>query len=228
MKVAIIGANSDVAQAAIPLFLEKGCEVMAFAHKPEELSKLNCDVKTLNVRNLDLAIFDGYEPDIVVFTAGRLGENTPLTNPALNDEILEVNFTALVPIVSYFAQQFKQKQKGVIVGVSSVAALRGKSSSVIYSAAKAGWDSYLAGMRNYLNKDQVRVVIIRPGYIQTKMTKGFQLNPLLTASAEQVAAKIVKHSLSGNRNVVVVKAIWRPIMCIVTSIPERIFKRMSL
>jgi decaprenylphospho-beta-D-erythro-pentofuranosid-2-ulose 2-reductase len=228
MKVAIIGANSDVAKAAIPIYLKSACEVVAFAHKPEELSGLNCEIKQMDVRNLDPAIFEGFDFDIVVFTVGRLGENLPLSNQALTNEIIEVNFTALVPMVSYFGQQFKEKKKGVIVGVSSVAALRGKSSSVVYSAAKAGWDSYLAGMRNYLYKDQVRVLTIRPGYIDTKMTKGFKLNPLLTASAEQVAAKIVKHSLSGNRNVVVVKAIWRPIMCIVTSIPERIFKRMSL
>lgn len=228
MKVAIIGANSDVAQAAIPLYLKMGCELIAFAHKPDELSQFNCEIRALDVRTLDLTVFEGVEPDIVVFTVGRLGENSPLAQHNMNKEILDINFNALVPIVSFFAQQFKQKQKGVIVGVSSVAALRGKSSSVLYSAAKAGWDAYLAGMRNYLCNDNVRVLTIRPGYIQTKMTKDFKLNPVLTASAELVASKIVKHSISGNRNIVVVKAVWRPIMWLVTSIPERLFKRMSL
>lgn len=226
-KILIIGANSDVGLACAQLYREKGHHVVLAGHKPEELPA-GFDQLPLDVLNYSESQLQGIHPEIVVFTAGRLGENEPALFTEQGKEVLTVNFTALTGIASFFAHEFQEKGKGVIVGVSSVAADRGKGSSVMYSAAKAGWDAYLAGLRNYLYPKGIRVITVRPGYIATKMTAHLQLPGILTASPGQVAAVIVRHSLGGQRNVVYVKAVWRPLMWVIRNIPEWIFKRLKL
>lgn len=226
-KILIIGANSDVGVACAQLYREKGHHVILAGHKPQELPA-GFEQLPLDVLNYSESQLQGIHPDIVLFTAGRLGENEQVLFTEHGKELLSVNFTALTGIASLFAQEFLEKGKGVIVGVSSVAADRGKGSSVMYSAAKAGWDAYLAGLRNYLYPKGIRVITVRPGYIATKMTAHLQLPGMLTANPEQVAAVIVRHSLGGQRNVVYVKAVWRPVMCVIRNIPEWLFKRLKL
>lgn len=229
-RVLIIGANSDIALSAGKMYLNKGCEVMFAAHKPEELpvwavKKVKTDVRNI-IETLDVLKNDSY--DIVLYAAGKMATNEECLNPAVAAEIRAINFDAPTTLLAYFAEQMRAQGKGVLVGISSVAADRGKSSHHLYGASKAGFDSFLAGLRQDLNGTGVRVLTIRPGYVATKMTAGMDLPKLLMASKEQVAQKIVRNSLAGNRNVIYVKSIWRPLMWILRHIPEVIFKRKKL
>lgn len=225
-SVFIIGANSDVGIRCAEYYRAAGCNVVLFGHKVNELPQ-GFETHFLDVAQPDLSVFEGKPVDLVLFTAGCLPDNETAFSGETLQNALAVNFTGNVEIAGYFAQRFSEQKNGTIVGVSSVAAVRGKGSNVIYGAAKAGWDNYLSGLRNYLFHKGIRVLTIRPGYIATKMTAGMPLPKSLTASPEEVAKVIVRHSLNGKRSIVYVKPVWRLIAFIVKHLPEAIAKKLK-
>jgi len=228
-RIIIIGANSDIGMACATEFLNLGHAVTLAGHQPEKFPEnpafkhLFLDVTQFDPRSLNFLDYD-----YVLYIAGKLKTDETELVSEENTAVLDVNFTSAVTLLTHVANQFKERKSGTIVGISSVAALRGKQSTIIYSAAKAGFDTFLSGLRNHLFLYNVRVLTIRPGFVATKMTQHLHLPKLLTATKTSVAHTIVKHTLHGKRSIVYTKPIWRPVMYIIRRIPEFIFKRLKL
>lgn len=225
-NILIIGANSDIGFACAEHFQKKNCSVVLAAHKPKALDPSDFKVIPFDVVSDSVDLL-GNEYDIVLYAAGKMFENQETIDTDKKDLVLAVNFNAPVRILSHYANLFEKRGNGTIAGITSLAAVRGKASTVIYGAAKAGFDSFLSGLRSHIHPT-VHVLNIRLGYVNTKMTAGLDLPNLLTAQKDVVASKIVKHTLAGKRNIVYIKAIWRPIAYILKNIPEFIFKRLKL
>ena len=226
----LIGANSDIAQACISHFERAGVSLILGTHKPNELPKSAHSVVEIDVTKPEAAIeqlrvlkFDG-----VLYAAGKLPENDAALFGKEGAEIMAINYTGAVRILGAIAQKFIDQKSGTIVGISSAGAVRGKTSNIVYGSAKGGFDHFLSGLRQYLHPKGIRVVTIRPGFVATKMTAQLDLPKKLTATPQQVAKTIVKNALSGHRNIVYTKPIWRPISWIIRNIPESIFKRKQL
>jgi len=115
---------------------------------------------------------------------------------------------------------------GSIVGVGSVAGDRGRVGNYVYGAAKAGFATYLSGLRNALGRDGVHVLTVKPGPVDTAMTRGLGDQPFMT-TADAVVEDIHK-ALRKKRNTLYTKWIWWPVMTIIKLIPEPIFKKMSI
>jgi short-subunit dehydrogenase len=111
--------------------------------------------------------------------------------------------------------------------VSSVAGDRGRASNFIYGSAKAGFTAFLSGLRARLSRKNVHVITVKPGFVDTRMTAGMNLPPLLTAQPDEVAAAVLKAHAKG-ANVIYVGRIWRFIMLVIRLLPEPIFKRLSI
>ena len=142
-------------------------------------------------------------------------------------QVLTINFNGAVNILEIIARDFEQRQKGAIIGISSVAGDRGRASNCIYGAAKAGFTAYLSGLRNRLTTSNIRVVTILPGFVDTKMTAHLELPQALLAKPEEVAKRVMK-GYKGSKDVLYVKPIWKWIMLIIKLLPEFIFKRLKL
>ena len=97
----------------------------------------------------------------------------------------------------------------------------------VYGSAKAGFTSFLSGLRNRLASKGVHVVTVLPGFVATKMTDGMRLPARLTAKPDAVAAAIFS-AVQKQRNVLYVKPIWWLVMLIIRNIPEKIFKKMKI
>ena len=96
-----------------------------------------------------------------------------------------------------------------------------------YGSAKAGLTAFLSGLRNRLARSGIHVVTVKPGFARTRMTDGMDLPARLTATPDEVAAVVVK-AVRQRRDVVYVRRVWRPIMFLLRTIPEYVFKRMRL
>jgi decaprenylphospho-beta-D-erythro-pentofuranosid-2-ulose 2-reductase len=140
---------------------------------------------------------------------------------------IQVNFTGAVSILNIVANDFEQRGKGSIIGISSVAGDRGRQSNYIYGSAKAGFTAYLSGLRNRLAKSGVHVMTVKPGFCRTKMTENLQLPAALTAEPDQVAHSVFQ-GLDQKHNVVYTLWMWRWIMLIIRMIPEFIFKKLNM
>lgn len=236
-KILILGANSDVAKACVPLFASKNYIQILAGHRIDELEDLAKKYNNISTIFFDALSSQSHEefynqidskPDVVLVCFGFLGNNEiALNNLDMSQKIIDVNFTGAVSSLQPIIQDFSRRKKGVIIGITSVAGDRGRASNVVYGAAKAGFDTYLSGIRNYLSKFNVRVVTIRPGFINTKMIDGLTTPDMLTAQPKEVA-KTISKAINNNRNIIYVKPIWRLIMMIIKLIPERIFKKLSI
>ena len=124
------------------------------------------------------------------------------------------------------APLIEERGSGTIVGVASVAGDRGRIGNYVYGAAKAGFATYLSGLRNRLTKAGGHVVTVKPGFVDTAMTWGLP-GMFLVASPNDVA-KAILNAVDKKKNEIYTPFFWRYIMLIIRNIPEAIFKKMSI
>ncbi|MDR1876309.1 MAG: SDR family NAD(P)-dependent oxidoreductase [Flavobacteriaceae bacterium] len=240
----VLGANSDISQAFIDKILsenkDKYRKIYLVTSNPDKTERLAKHIQVKHkqeseiiffdvTKNSDYSVFDTVETDLLFCATGFLGENTEegLYDDKNTEKIIEINYSKLVPLITLFARKFENRKEGTIIGLSSVAGLRGRQSNFIYGSSKAGFMVYLDGLRNYLFHKNVHVITVLPGFMDTEMTAGLQLPAPLTA-APQKAAEVIYKAYKKKRNKIYVIGIWRFIMLIVRNIPEVIFKKMKM
>jgi short-subunit dehydrogenase len=241
-SILIAGAGSDIARATAKVFGSAGWDLILTGRDMEGLSGISSDLSVrlgrpvqyfhydVTDENHRLKLWDSLEtkPDAVLIAIGMLGDQElARSDPDLAGKITEVNYTGLLPLLIQASDAFEKRGSGTIVGISSVAGDRGRSSNYTYGAAKAALTVYLSGLRNRLASKGVQVITIKPGFVRTSMTEGMKLPGLLTASPEEVAQRIYKAVLKKN-NVVYVKWYWRWIMSAIKLLPEFIFKKTNM
>lgn len=205
----IIGANSDIAKAAALKYLIKypnGHLILAsrdtaalnnfiLEHKIETNSTIlyyNVDPQTDNklfVESLP------YKPNWIMYAAGLLIDNkTAFENEVAWENNVFVNYTGGAAIINTLVNDnnpFLER----IIGISSIAGLRGRKSNFMYGSAKAGFHQYLFGLKQELKNSNIVVQAVTPGFVNTKMTKDIPKNKLAN-SAEQVAQSIISNRKS--------------------------------
>jgi len=240
--IVIVGAKSDIAKATAREYAKNGYDIYLAGRNISELEAFAEDIRVRSQRVVELVELDILDypshqtfynsliekPLGIIVAVGYLGEQekAQLDNQEAQ-KIIDTNYSGVVNLLNIIAHDFEERRAGFIVGISSVAGDRGRKSNYIYGSAKAGLTAYLSGLRNRLYESQVHVLTVKPGFVATKMTEGMDLPPKLTAQPEQVAQDIYKAQQQG-KNVLYTKWIWKYIMFIITSIPEFIFKKMSI
>ena len=241
--VLILGAKSDMAKAAAIQFAKNDFNLLLVGRDvSSELNEFKNSIiekfgKEVHLQDLDvldkddaISFLNGIKiiPDGIISFVGLLGDQQRAKEDTSHAEtIFTSNFNAIVPIINFFANQFVNQSSGFIIGVSSVSGVRGKKSNYYYGAAKAGFTTYLSGLRNRLYENNVHVVTVLPGYVSTKMTKEMDLPKWLTVSPEFVGRKIF-NAYHKKKDIIYVPGVWKIIMGIISFIPERIFKRLNL
>ncbi len=239
----VLGSNSEVAQAFVEKVLQENQKfetIYLFTSNPETTEKFarHIDVKYLQnseiisldlMKEVDYNQFDYVDSDLLFCASGYLGEGTEegLYDNHNTERIIDINYAKLVPVLNYFARKMQSKRTGTMIVLSSVAGDRGRQSNFIYGSAKAGLTAYLSGLRNFLYPQKVQVMTVKPGFMDTKMTEGLPLNPMLTATPKQAATSIYK-AWKSKKDVVYVLGIWGLIMMIIRNIPEFVFKKLKL
>lgn len=241
-SVLILGSLSDIAKSVAQKFGENGYDLFLAARNIEELKIQSVDLKIRYDVNIDTYEFDILKsethenfiknlkeiPSVVICAIGFMGEqkeNEKKTD--LRNKVLKTNYEGPINILSDFANIFENQGYGTIVGISSVAGDRGRSSNYIYGSAKAGFTVFLSGLRNRLAKKNVHVLTVIPGTVNTKMTFGLKLPKYFTSSPEEVAEDIFV-AVKKKKNIIYTMGIWRLIMFIIKCIPEEIFKKRSI
>jgi short-subunit dehydrogenase len=240
-SVMIMGATSSIARAIAQEFASHRYRLVLVGRDEPELSSIGSDLRirfaaTVSTFSLDVIDFDTQDEalrdsveqqlesiDGVIVCAGYLGDqDLAQVDLAESQRILQTNFTACVSLLNLVANQFEGKRSGFICALGSVAGDRGRQSNYLYGAAKGGLAIYLEGLRNRLSRSQVQVITVKPGFVDTAMTFG-KSGLFLVTSPERVARAVYRAIASG-RNTVYVPWFWRPMMLLIRSIPESIFK----
>jgi len=240
--VLFLGATSDIAAATVYKFASHGYDIQLASRRVERLEPLCSDIiiryrVNCSTYEFDAIRFDEHgkffeslpcKPEIVICAFGYLGDQKKAEeNWNEVQSIINANYVGTVSILNVIASYFSEQHKGCIIGISSVAGIRGRRSNYIYGSAKAGFTTYLGGLRSRLYPDGVKVITVLPGFVRTRMTENIALPKLLTASPSDVASAIFK-AIKKNKERVYVKWFWRWIMLIIQLIPEGMFKKLKL
>ena len=240
--VLILGARSDIGLAVAHKFAELGHPIQLAARNCETLSAKKVDMELRYRVDVSLHEFDalGIEthvpfveglpeiPRIAICAVGLMGEQSESEHDvAAAARVMRSNFEGPASILSVLANHFESRGSGCLVGISSVAGLRGRATNYIYGSSKAGFTAFLSGLRNRLTQQGVHVVTVLPGFVATQMTEDLDLPEKLTAQPSEVAEAVAR-AVVRKKNVIYVRPIWALIMTIICNIPEWKFKNMKL
>ncbi len=234
----IVGATSPIARAYAVDCAVAGKALLLAGRNLEELELIAADLRIRYGVKVAVERYDASLPGEGCRLVGSFASQPVAAIVAFHgimggrDEfvaMLQVNCAAIAELFEAVADQSAHAgSKPVLAAVSSVAGDRGRQSNYPYGASKAALDAYLSGLRNRLHPLGLRVITIKPGFVRTRLTEG-KVNPRspLLAEPAQVADDI-RRAIEGSADVVYTRWFWSPIMAIIRSIPEFIFKRLRL
>ena len=243
-RIVIFGATSAIAQATARRLARRGARLHLVARDAAKLEAVRADLAargspgvTVAVADLDDlarhdALVDAAESALGSIDAAIIAQGTLPDQKACQDDFTltcaqwRTNFIAPASLAAALANRFEARGAGTIVAISSVAGDRGRASNYVYGTAKGALSIFLQGMRARLHAKAIRVVDVKPGFVDTPMTAAFRKGPLW-AAPDTIAAGIMKAMDRGTPEVYL-PWFWRPIMFAIRHIPERIFVRLKL
>ncbi|UPG86536.1 SDR family oxidoreductase [Luteibacter aegosomatis] len=242
-KILIIGATSAIAEATARIYARRGAKLHLIARNQERLEVIAADLSArgasvtheqLDVNELArheavvahaLNILGGW--DVVLLAHGTLPDQARCEADAdVAIREFNTNATSTIALLTVIANRMQSARSGSLAVISSVAGDRGRSSNYLYGSAKAAVNAFMSGLDQRLAKYGVRVTTIKPGFVDSPMTKDFKKGPLW-AKPEQVAKGIVK-AIEKGRPVAYLPWFWAGIMLVIRTIPTSVFRRLSL
>lgn len=165
--------------------------------------------------------------DIAVIAQGLLNEGVDnYGNPAAVIDMATVNFTGTMVLMYALASRMKAQGYGKMVLLSSVAGERVRKGNPAYGATKAGIDGFALALDHELVGTGASVLVVRPGFVTTKMTEGMSKAPFST-DAESVA-KIVEKGIASDAKIVWAPGILQWLFLILKNLPIVIWRRLPL
>ncbi|NUP52413.1 MAG: decaprenylphospho-beta-D-erythro-pentofuranosid-2-ulose 2-reductase [Catenulispora sp.] len=172
-------------------------------------------------------VFGAGDVDVVLMAFGVLGDQAEdEKDPVRAAAVAHVNYTGAVSSGIVVAQALKKQGHGALVVLSSVAAERARKANFIYGSSKAGLDAFAQGLGDSLVGTGVHVMVVRPGFVDTKMTKGMEKAPLST-TPEAVADAILAGLRRGSHTVWAPGA-FRYVMSGLRHVPRPIFRKLPM
>jgi decaprenylphospho-beta-D-erythro-pentofuranosid-2-ulose 2-reductase len=165
--------------------------------------------------------------DVAVLAIGVLGAQAGLdADPAEATEVMRANFVGCGSLLLECMRRMRAQGHGTLVVLSSVAAERPRSGNAIYGAAKAGLDSLAQGLADAEAGSGVRVLVVRPGFVTTRMTAGLEPAPFST-TPEAVADATVR-ALGTGAHTIWVPGRLRAVFAVLRHLPRAIYRRLPL
>ncbi len=243
-RVVVLGGTSEIALAIVGELQGRaprevallGRDPDALARAAENLTSAGCELALtfeLDARDVDRheqVIGEAFDElggaDIVILAVGVLGERGGLpTEVSAALAVLQVNLVGAGSLFIHSAKRLRAQGSGTLVVLSSVAAERPRRANAVYGASKAGLDALAQGVGDELREDGVRVLVVRPGFVHTRMTQGLEPAPLSTTP--QALARVVVEGLDHRSHTVWAPSALRWLMLVMRIIPRPLFRRLK-
>lgn len=240
----VVGASSGIGEALARLLAADGARVALVARREDELRRVMDEINSTAGAERAVAVAHDVRAvddvaglvqeiarrlgglDLVIYAAGTMPEVAgDEFNTSKDREMIEVNLVGAVAWLNPVAERMARLGRGTIVGIGSVAGDRGRAPNPVYCTSKAGFHAYLEALRNRLAKLGVRVVTIKPGFVDTAMTRG--RDGLFWVISADRAAEIILRKARRGVVAAYVPARWRLVMTVVRSIPSFIFSKLG-
>lgn len=236
-RAVIIGASSGVGRALAREMARRGCVVGATGRREHLLQELHAEnperifIKSFDVCDSMQAVAKMEEligemggMDIAVISAG-----TGFVNPELEWEgecdTIDVNVRGFAAMACFAMRYFYSQNRGHLVGISSIAAIRGDADAPAYGASKAFVSMYLDSLRQNARRRGIPVFVteIQPGFIDTEMAKG---EGLFWVATPETAARQILCDIEKKRHHGYISRRWRIIAWLMRITPGRLWYRI--
>jgi decaprenylphospho-beta-D-erythro-pentofuranosid-2-ulose 2-reductase len=243
-SVLVLGGSSEIALATVKkLASARTNNVVLAGHNPDNLKHAQVQLEAAGVSNVSTTAFDALDfPsheqfvtstfdehggfDLVLVCFGLLGDQEhDETHPLDAVRVVEANYTGAVSVLLPTAARMRQQGRGDIVVLSSVAGERARAANYVYGSSKAGLDAFCQGLGDSLVGSGVKVMLVRPGFVETKMTSHMGKKPMST-TADAVAQDIADGLTKGH------EIVWSPaklryVFTVMRHLPRPVFRRIK-
>lgn len=240
----VLGGGSEIGGAIAERLVGGGCRTVVLAGRNREtMEPVAQRLRAAGATTVELADWDALDVehhaaaidgiwsttgdiDCVVLAAGVLGDQATFdADPVAAAAALTANYTGPAATLLVVANRFRQQGHGTLVVLSSVAGERVRKSNFVYGSSKAALDAFAQGLGDALVADGIRVLIVRPGFVHSKMTEGRDPAPL--ATTPDAVADAVVEGLTKGREVIWVPGPLRAVMAAFRHLPRAVWRRVS-
>lgn len=239
----VLGGSSEIAMSTARLMVARRTRTVYLAGRPSpaldssaaELRALGAEVTVLDFDAADTdshaevlgkAFADG-DIDVVLLAFGVLGDQAKdEQDPVAAARVAQINYVGAVSSSLACAKHLRTQGHGALVVLSSVAGERARSANYIYGSTKAGLDAFAQGLGDSLQGSGVHVMVVRPGFVHTRMTEGLKPAPL--ATTPDAVAAVVLDGLKRNAHTVWAPGPLRFVMSGLRHLPRPVFRRLPM
>lgn len=243
-KILIIGATSAIAEATARIWAARGAALFLVGRNVGRLEAVASDLRVRGAAAVTAFAMDACDTaahaamleaaecalgglDVALIAHGSLPDQKACeASVELTLKEIDTNALSVIALATRLAETLEKQGSGTLVVISSVAGDRGRQSNYVYGAAKGMVSLFMQGLRNRLVRKGVRVITIKPGFVDTPMTAAFPKGALW-AKPDAIARGIVR-AIDRGADEVYLPGFWRLIMFVIRHIPERVFRKMSL
>jgi decaprenylphospho-beta-D-erythro-pentofuranosid-2-ulose 2-reductase len=240
----VLGGGSEIAQATMRTLVPRGCEtVLLGVRDPSSVSDHVRELTDAGAKTVRAIAFDASRTethssiiercftehpdiDLVLIAFGVLGHGAGIdTEPAAAASAVVTNYVGAVTSGLAAAHRLRAQGHGTIVVLSSVAGERARRSNFVYGSAKSGLDAFAQGLGDALVGTGVRVIVVRPGFVHSKMTTGLEPAPFATTPA--AVASAITDALASGKEIVWVPSVLRWIAMVFRVLPRPLWRKVS-
>ncbi|MEU5535068.1 decaprenylphospho-beta-D-erythro-pentofuranosid-2-ulose 2-reductase [Streptomyces sp. NPDC020362] len=239
----VLGGTSEIALATARRLIARRTRTVWLAGRPgpdldlaaRSLGALGADVRTAAFDALDPAsheavlgkVFAEGDIDMVLLAFGILGDQAyDERDPLRAVQVAQTNYTGAVSAGLIAARALQTQGHGSLVVLSSAAGERARRADFIYGSSKAGLDTFAQGLGDALYGTGVHVMVVRPGFVRTRMTAGLPETPL--ATTPEAVATAVELGLRRRSETVWVPGALRLVMTALRHAPRALYRRLPL
>ena len=243
--VLVLGGGSDIGAATAERLVRDGARTVVLAGRsPERFTGVVERLRAAGATEVLSVPFDADDTDshaalvadvaarvddldVTVVAFGVLGDQEAAErDPGTAVAIARTNYLGGVSVLAVLGEHLRRQGHGALVVLSSVAGERVRRSNFVYGSTKAGLDGFATGLADALHGSGARVLVVRPGFVRSKMTDSLPDAPLST-TPDAVAEAVVK-GLRRSAVVVWVPGALRPVMSVLRHVPRPLFRRLPV
>jgi decaprenylphospho-beta-D-erythro-pentofuranosid-2-ulose 2-reductase len=244
-SVLVLGGTSEIGVAiAKELAAPRRAKVILAGRSQDRLAAAARDVAAHTGATVESVLFDADDTasherfaaevfdadgdiDVVVVAFGVLGDQKAAEADAqAAAEVAHTNYVGSVSVMTAVARRLKEQGHGELVVLSSVAGERVRKANFVYGSTKAGLDAFAQGLGDSLHGSGVHVLVVRPGFVKSKMTAG--MDPVPLSTTPDVVAKAVAQGLRRGADTVWVPSPLRFVMMAMRHLPRPLFRKLKV
>ena len=237
----LLGGTSDIGLATARRLVARRTRRVVLAGRPSERLETAADELQVLGAEVEVVPFDADDTDshpefvarvfadgdldLVLLAFGVLGDQAQAeSDPAHAVAVARTNYLGAISVTMPVVQALKAQGHGTLVVLSSVAGERVRKANFVYGSTKAGLDGFAQGLADSLHGSGVHVMVVRPGFVRSRMTEGREAAPF--ATTPEAVAEAIERGLQKRAQTVWVPGVLRFVMSGMRHAPRAVFRRL--